>query len=355
MAYYRPQRNYGCRIHDQYRYMDMRTVVLENELVRVSILADKGTEIFEYLYKPKDLDFIWLSEQGVQNPYDALPSSADPALLFIDSYPGGWQEVFPNGGPASTYLGAQFGQHTEVSLLPWDYDIVEDTPERVSVRFRVRTKRVPFELTKTLTLESGSASLLIEEQLENLSSVPLQFMWGQHLTFGKPFAGPGCRLTMPDGVRVLTESDAPTVEAPGRVKRGGTCDWPMGLTETGDRVDLSVLPAVGTPSEMIYVTGFTNQAWYRIDNEDLGMGMKVEWDGAAMPYLWYWQEYGATEGYPWYGRHYNIGLEPFSSYPTLGLEEAVRNDSAGHIGPRESRTFRMQTMPYELKSCGVRE
>jgi len=28
---------------------------------------------------------------------------------------------------------------------------------------------------------------------------------------------------------------------------------------------------------------------------------------ASVPHL-YWQEFGATTGYPWYG-HYNIGLE----------------------------------------------
>jgi hypothetical protein len=58
-----------------------------------------------------------------------------------------------------------------------------------------------------------------------------------------------------------------------------------------------------------------------------------------MPYLWFWQEFGATQGYPWYGRHYNIGLEPFSSYPTSGLAEAVRNGTALTIGAKETRHF----------------
>jgi hypothetical protein len=71
----------------------------------------------------------------------------------------------------------------------------------------------------------------------------------------------------------------------------------------------------------------------------MGVRFRVEWDAATMPYLWYWQEYGASEGYPWYGRHYNIGLEPFSSYPTNGLAEAVENGSALTFGPREKRHF----------------
>lgn len=346
MSRYRPQRNYGCRIHDQYSNFGLRTVVLENDLVRISILVDKGTEIFEYLYKPKDLDFMWLTENGVQNPNDYLPTSPDPVSTFVDYYTGGWQEVFPNGGPTSTLFGAQFGQHGEVAHMPWDYEIVQDTPMLISVRFRVRTKKVPFQLTKTLTLEKGSSSLRIEEQMENLSDIPLRYMWGQHLAFGKPFVEPGSMICLPENVKLITESIESPVSKPGRVQRGATYEWPLGVSETGEWIDFSVLPPKGTPSEMIYLHGFDEQAWYRIENSTLGMGMKVEWDGAAMPYLWYWQEYGATEGYPWYGRHYNIGLEPFSSYPTLGLEEAVRNDTAGFVQPREVRSFWIKATPY---------
>ena len=67
-----------------------------------------------------------------------------------------------------------------------------------------------------------------------------------------------------------------------------------------------------------------------------------------MPYLWYWQEFGASEGYPWYGRHYNIGLEPFSSYPTDGLAEAVANGSALVWRPRAQRRFALRASVYQV-------
>jgi hypothetical protein len=65
----------------------------------------------------------------------------------------------------------------------------------------------------------------------------------------------------------------------------------------------------------------------------------VEWDATVMPYLWFWQEFGGTIGYPWYGRHYNVGLEPFTSYPTNGLAEAVANGTALELPPRGRRDF----------------
>ncbi len=48
---YRPQRNWGARILE-YRYKGLRAVFLENELLRVRIIADKGTDVFEFNYKP---------------------------------------------------------------------------------------------------------------------------------------------------------------------------------------------------------------------------------------------------------------------------------------------------------------
>jgi hypothetical protein len=116
----------------------------------------------------------------------------------------------------------------------------------------------------------------------------------------------------------------------------------------GQVIDLSVTPERGTASEIVYVTGFKEEAWYLLENRSKGMGMKVEWDGEQLPYLWYWQEFGDTKGYPWYGRHYNVGLEPFCGYPTHGIKEAIRNQSAGRIGPKEVKRFRMNTSPYVI-------
>ncbi|MBP1992418.1 DUF4432 family protein [Paenibacillus eucommiae] len=346
MDTYRKQRNYGCRIHDQGTYLGMRTIVMENDKVRISILADKGTEIFEYLYKPLDLDFMWLSENGVQNPRDYVSTSSDPISNFIDYYPGGWQEIFPNGGPTSVYKGAQFGQHGEVAHMPWSYRIVEDSAERIQVLFSVRTKKVPFLLEKTLTLVLGSSTLTIEEKLENLSDVPLQYMWGQHLAFGKPFLEEGCQIIVPEGIKIVTEATGPG-EA-GRVARGANYEWPLAAGHNGESVDLSILPPQGTPTDIAYLTGFNQTGEYALENSRIGAGIQVKWDAEQFPYLWFWQEFGETVDYPWYGRHYNIGLEPFSSYPTSGLSEAILNGTAAAIEPKGRKSFTMEVSPYTI-------
>lgn len=344
---YRPQRNWGPRVR-RGAWHGLRTVTLENKRLRVTVLADKGTDVVELLDKRRDLDFAWLTAGGVRDPRVVLADTPDPGLAFTDVYPGGWQEIFPSGGTPSAYHGAAFGQHGEVSTLPWDDRIVEDGEAAVAVRFTVRTTRTPFRIAKTLRLVAGEPVLHVAEAVTNESDVPLRAMWGHHLAFGRPFLHPGCRVVLPDGLRV-TPHPTPTDAVSGRRRvdpAGGT--WPRVPAAVGGTVDLGVVPERGTPSELVYLTGFGAEGWYAVESDRHGAGFRLSWDATVLPHLWFWQEFGATAGYPWYGRHHNIGLEPFSSYPSGGLADAVANGTALALGPREERALWLRAEVYDL-------
>ncbi|CAA9550497.1 MAG: hypothetical protein AVDCRST_MAG73-2826 [uncultured Thermomicrobiales bacterium] len=341
---HRPQRNWGPRVREDLSH-GLRLVTLENERLRVGVLAGKGADVVEFNYKPRDLDFAWLTAGGVRDPRSYLSTSADPLATFLDAYPGGWQEVFPNGGAPSTYLGARFGQHGEVSALPWDARLAEDGEDAVAVAFTVRTQKTPYAIEKRLRLVAGEPTLYLDEAITNESGVPLRAMWGHHLAFGRPFLDETCRIRLPGGATVIPH-DSPIDPRGRRVVAGRRSAWPLAPAAGGGEVDLSRLPPRGEASEIVYVTGFA-EGWYEIEHPAKGVGIRVEWDATQMPYLWYWQEFGASEGYPWYGRHYNIGLEPFSSYPTNGLAEAVENGTALAFGPGETRRFWLRATVYE--------
>jgi galactose mutarotase-like enzyme len=336
---YRPQRNWGSRVLE-YDYKGLRTVFLENEKLRVGVLAGKGTDVIEFNYKPHDTDFVWLTAGGVRSPTSYLSTSPDPLATFVDYYPGGWQEVFPSGGAPSSYLGASFGQHGEVANLPWDYELVEDPENAVAVRFSVRGQKMPFHLEKKLSLRSSETTLALEEEATNESGVPVRAMWGQHVALGRPFLEEGCKIRLPHGVTVIPHAESIHPEAR-RVRGNEHHAWPTAAGPSGEEVDLSVLPERGTPSEMLYLTELP-EGRYEVENPRTGLTLRVEWDLETMPYLWYWQEFGASGFYPWYGRHYNIGLEPFSSYPTNGLQQAVENDTALRFDPGEKKQFWMR-------------
>ena len=103
-------RKEGCRISLDYTYKGMRIAYLENEVLRVGILLDKGADVFDFTYKPRDLDFMWQSPIPMQRPFVA--TSALPEGAFHDYFYGGWQEVLPSAGWASEpYMGTYQGLH----------------------------------------------------------------------------------------------------------------------------------------------------------------------------------------------------------------------------------------------------
>lgn len=338
MALHRPRRNWGCRVRETHE-LGIRTIVLENRTIRLSVLAGKGTDLVEFDYKPHDLDFVWLAPGGIRNPAAMHSTSPDPLATFLDSYPGGWQEVFPNAGAPAFHAGAQYGQHGEVFALPWDVEIIEDAEDAVAVRCTVRGQKTPCVIVKTLRLSGDEPTLEIRESVTNESPVAIDAMWGHHITFGRPFLKPGHRIVLPDAV-VAQPHDVAVAPNGRRVANDLAFAWPNGTGASGAPVDFSTIPEPGTPSELFYLSGFPDAtAWYEIVDPETNLGMRVEWDAQTMPSLWYWQEFGATIGYPWYGRTYTIGLEPSSSYPTNGLPGAVANGSALTLQPGESRHF----------------
>ncbi|HEX4814279.1 MAG TPA: DUF4432 family protein [Nonomuraea sp.] len=328
----------------------LRAVVLENERLRVTVVPDKGGDLIEFLHKPTDTDFVWLSPQGLRSPRDHLQGAADDVAQFIDHYAGGWQEVFPNGGAPSEYRGARLAQHGEVSGLPWECAVLADAPEEVAVRLSVRTRRLPYRMEKVFRLRAGTAALEVEGTATNEAGLRLHAMWGQHIVYGRPFLRPGARIRLPDGVRVIPHATAIDPAGRRQVRAGGPGAWPVVPADGGGEVDLGVVREPGAPSEIVYLTGF-DEGWYEISSHTSGdisgdisgkIGMRVEWDASLLPYLWLWQELGSSAGYPWWGRAYTVGLEPFSSMPTDGLAAAVANGTALALGPYEAKTLRMR-------------
>jgi hypothetical protein len=330
---YRFQRNWGARVRDL-TYQGLRLVELENEFLRVGVLAGKGADIVEINVKRHDLDLVWLAPGGVRDPLIHAGTAPDSREAFRENYPGAWQELFPNAGIPSVVGGVSHGQHGEVYNRPWDVVIVENTEHEVAVRFTIETRKVPCRLEKTLRLKSGEAGFRIEERLCNQSPATVPVMWGHHITFGRPFLIPGCRIDLPDGIMVHPQLQ-PVLDDARRVATTPHFPWPV---DPGNGVDFQIIPEQGAPSEMLFLTGFPDRAWYELSRPGGPIGCRVAWDGDQMPFLWFWQEFGSVLGYPWYGRLFTIGLEPCSSMPG-GLADAIDNGTAMTLAPWEEREF----------------
>lgn len=336
---YTHERNFGCRITETI-FHGLRTVTLENELIRVGVLADKGTDIFEFLHKPTDTDFMWRSPLGIRNPATFVPTIPRPEGAFLDYYEGGWQECLPTGGNAAEYAGTNFGAHGEACLLPWNYTIFENTPDRISVRFTVRTYRTPLYLEKTLSLERRSSTLWIDEHLRNEGTVPIDLMWGHHPAFGPPFLDELCVIGLPGGVVRTIHTDTT-----GRCIPRADQQWPHVQGVAGTTIDLSRIPPVDTCShDLAFLTGLET-GWYTITNTSRHVGFALVWPVEVFGALWFWQVFGGALGQPWYGRTYNIALEPWTT-PHATINEAIANGTQHVLAPGASLHATLKAIAY---------
>ena len=316
--------------------------MLENELLRVVVLADKGADIYQFVHKPTDVDFMWRAPMGVRDPSKFMGTTASPEFPWMDVYEGGWQTVLPSGGAQCRYRGADLGDHAEVNTMPWDCAVTEDSPDRVSLRCRVRTYRTPFFFEKTLSLESGSAVLSIEEDADQRGggACPLRLGAARRhrpaLSERRLRHRPARRTALQ---RRRRPRQPPGGGLPGRLAlvrgQGRRARRPEPRTLRRRRQGLGrdlrhgTCRRAGTPSR----TG------------DMGVGFGLAFPAEHFRYLWYWQSFRGL-GYPWYGKAYNIGLEPFTSYGNAGVADAAENGSALLVQPGQSVSASLKAVAY---------
>lgn len=340
-------RNHGCRLMEC-SYQGQRVLFLENELLRVGVLVDKGADIFQFLYKPTDTEFMLHTPHGIQPP--AVQSTASASWgSFLDYYEGGWQEILPNGGAACTYKGIEFGLHGEISTIPWQYRIDADTPVEVQVTLQVEPFRTPLQLERRMILRTGEPVLIIEEALTNHGREPMDFMWGHHPALGAPFLSPSCRCDLPAGnliLEVFGDGDAGS-----RLSSRKQHRWPLATEDSGVSVDFSRPDPPGVDQEDLGYVIDLPEGWYAITNQQLAVGFAMTWPLEVFPCLWVWRLFNRSAGYPWYGRVYTMALEPWCGYPSAGLATAIENGSAGKIEPGETIHATLRAITYH----GIRQ
>lgn len=336
---YNHTRNYGCRITEM-TLAGWRAVAMENEKLGVTILADKGANIYEFLYKPRDVDFMWRTRTGLRSQFiQTSPPAQGP---HTDYYEGGWQELFPNCGAMSAHQGAEVGQHGEVSLLPWRYAVTKDDADEIEIRFDVRTVRTPFHLIKTLSLRRNEGKLHIHEKVTNESGQAVDFTWGHHPALGWPFLDENCRVDLP-ACRIRTLAEYTPVTS--RLKADQLTDWPFAEGRNGDRLDLSQIPGPQVEAhDMAFLEGIA-EGWYAVTNTRTRVGFALRYPADVFRVLWYWQVYRGARDYPFWSATYNIALEPCATLPTLA--RAAQQGFALRLNPGESREINLIAAAFE--------
>ncbi len=84
---------------------------------------------------------------------------------------------------------------------------------------------------------------------------------------------------------------------------------------------------------MAYLRG-----WAELTRTDGALGGALSWDADLFPVAWLWEELGAGQGQPWFGRGRVIGIEPCTSWPGHGLATIAETTGTQlRLGPGERR------------------
>ena len=269
----------------------LRTVVLENRLLRVVVLPEVGAKIHQITYKPRDADLLW------NNPR-AAPERLPINSRYDDVWSGGWDELFPND-EATSIDGESYPDHGEVWTGNWRAEPFSAADE-VGVRLTHWTPISGIVIEKTLRLRRDQAGIEFQHVMRNPGSAALPFLWKLHPAFA---ITPEHRLDFPP-MKVLLEPAFPgtLTSAP------PAFDWP-GVATPGGLLDLRRIPPPGS-RELVFFYGTELQAgWCALTNTANRLACGLVFDTAVFPSCWLFASHGGWRG------HQVAVLEPCTGYP----------------------------------------
>lgn len=304
------------------------TVELANERVAVTVLPDKGADVYSLVDRTTGVDVLCKTPWGLQPP-GAPPRRGSEGVPFLENYEGAWQELLPNTTDACAVDGRELPFHGEVAMLPWSWD-VEQRDGGPALRFTVDCRLIPLRLRRVMSLLPATGTLELAETVTNLGERPERFVWGHHLVLGAPLVAAGARLTA--GCRELSTIDE-MWENTARLEPGQLSGWPMARLRSGGEVDLSQIPGPESESHDDVYLGNLESGWAEVSNPTLGLCFRLEWDAAVFPWIISWQPYGGARAMPLAGA-YGLGVEPWMARGNLA--QAVERGEARQLEPGAS-------------------
>jgi len=328
-----------------------RALWLENDLLRISVLPDKGADIYELIYQPTGVDFLMKTPSGLKPA--GRPSD------FLENYEGGWQELFPNPGDSVIYSWGgvleedrrvELPFHGETPLLPWQVITPSGDMDGLEVLLGVDCEKTPFRLDRRMRLSQNAPVLEMDGKVTNLSDHAQYFQWGHHIVLGGNFLQAGCHLETPASEiitpEVLYEPETALL-APGQSE-----PWPYGLTrDGGKRADLGDIPGPEARiHDDVYLTGL-RAGWVDVYNPDLQLRFRMEWDPSVFGCIVNWRPLGGADLPPLTGI-YGLGVEPWTS--RFSLSEAIERGVALRLEPHQSLETTLRVVIEEAGPAGIR-
>lgn len=287
-------------------YNNRRAFAIENEHVRVTMLADGG-QIAEFQHKATGVNPLWKPQWPSIEPstYDRARHSeygSDAESRVLSGIMGHTLCLDMFGGPSPEEAAAGITVHGEAPVNP--YRISTAANELVAT-VELPAAQLGFE--RRIRLEGPWAR--ISETVENLASLDRPAAWTQHVNLGSPFLEKGETLLRIPGTRSKVSED--DFGRFGCMKRGAEFDWPHVPHIDGGTADLRVFTNADVSG------GFTTHlmdpglerafmfAWSPRTRVLFG----YIWKRSDFPWVGIWEENHSRLQPPWNGKTMTRGIE----------------------------------------------
>ncbi|WP_269937883.1 DUF4432 family protein [Arthrobacter sp. HY1533] len=293
-------------------------ITLRSSALEVVITPERGADIVAVTDLATGIQTLAVSATGQVT--SGPGQFSDSMVNWTNGYPGGWQLMVPNAGPARLHDGIMQGYHGEASLAQWQ--VLEQTSSRAVLTTQLFT--APLLLERTVTLDG--AELTVRDLVVSQSPDACSFRLGQHPAFGTPFLDEHSYVTVDAGTFM---ADA---VAPGTLAAADSCGHPGEVLPAGPVPNSLAIPAPGSGQGLFgALTDFPDaQAAATFASPTHGFGMRLGWDREIYPNAWLWMEANAGAGWPWFKRLFSMAVEPVNVIPGEG--ESASGHTRGGTG-----------------------
>jgi galactose mutarotase-like enzyme len=312
------------KVDTDWTYRDIRTVILENDLLKVVLMPDLGAKIWQITYKPRGKDLLW------HNPR-LKPRKLPFHSVYDDQFFGGWDELFPNDVPEAIE-GEMFPDHGEIWTLPWQFAVEKAEGDEAVVRLWTDTPISACRVEKTITLRAGESKLRFRHRIVNESGKTLPFLWKLHAAMA---VDENSRIDLPARSVYIDDFGSPRMGATRR-----TYTWPYVEDARGGTHDMrKALSSSSGVSEFQYATD-TDAGWCAITHTKEKIGFALAYDAKVMPHCWLFASYGG-----WRGLN-TVVLEPCTGYP-YSVNEGMKKGTHVTLAPGQTLVSQVVASVYE--------
>lgn len=300
----------GVTLDSDWSYRDLQVLRLENDLLQADFFPMLGAKCWRLLHKPSGEQLLWHHPR-------LEPRSVQIGASYDDNFCGGWDELFPNDAPGE-FEGTPYPDHGELWSQPWDWRVVSDGGEEVSVRFTLGSVCTPSIVEKTVTLRAGESKLRFAHSIRNVGAAPFHFLWKLHpalcISGSHVLDVPARRAVIvhPEWTRCppsMTEFPWPTARLPG-----------------GGKIDFRQVPPAGSGTrDFLYLVDLTD-GWCALTDTDGGIGFGLAFPKSVFTSVWVFLTNGGWRGLDC------IVLEPCTAWPK-NLDDALARSQIARLAP----------------------